>query len=56
VNGKVRHRFKGEAGLDAGTLLAAAKAEPQVTILLDGKKIVKEIAIPGRLANFVVRD
>ena len=56
VNGKVRHRFQGEARMEAPALLAAAKAEPQVAALLDGKTIVKEIAIPGRLANFVVRE
>jgi leucyl-tRNA synthetase len=55
VNGKVRHRFQAKAGLDADAVLAAAKAEPQVIALLDGKTIVKEIAIPGRLANFVIR-
>ena len=54
VNGKVRHRFEGAAGLDADALLAVAKAEPMVIALLDGKAVVKEIAIPGRLVNFVV--
>jgi leucyl-tRNA synthetase len=56
VNGKVRHRFQAKAHLDADALLAAAKAEPQVIALLDGKTIVKAITIPGRLANFVVRE
>lgn len=56
VNGKVRHRFHGEARLDGPALLAAAKAERQVAALLAGKIIVKEIGIPGRLVNFVVRD
>ena len=56
VNGKLRHRFQANAGLDTDALLAAAKAEPQVIALLNGKTIVKEIAIPGRLANFVVRE
>jgi len=56
VNGKVRHRFQAKAGLDADALLAAAKAEPQVVALLNGKTVVKQITIPGRLANFVVRE
>ncbi|MEQ5841167.1 leucine--tRNA ligase [Paraburkholderia acidicola] len=55
VNGKVRHRFRGETGLDATALIAAAKAEPEVSGLLDGRNVTKEIAIPGRLVNFVVR-
>jgi leucyl-tRNA synthetase len=54
VNGKVRHRFEGAAGLDADALLAVAKAEPMVIALLDGRAVVKEIAVPGRLVNFVV--
>ncbi len=56
VNGKVRHRFWAKAGLAAQALTTAAKAEPQVIALLDGKTIMKEIAIPGRLANFVIRE
>ena len=56
VNGKVRHRFRAKAGLDARALMAMVKADPQVVSLLDGKTIVKQIAIPGRLANFVVRE
>ena len=56
VNGKLRHRFHAAAGLDQAQLVAAAKREPQVAALLDGKTIAKEVAIPGRLVNFVVRD
>ena len=56
VNGKVRHRFEGATGLDAVALLAVAKAEPVVIALLDGRTVVKEIAIPGRLVNFVVES
>jgi leucyl-tRNA synthetase len=56
VNGKVRHRFRGETGLDAMALVAAAKAEPEVGALLNGKNVTKEIAVPGRLVNFVVRE
>jgi len=54
VNGKVRHRFEGATGLDAGALLAVAKADPVVIALLDGRVVVKELAVPGRLVNFVV--
>ena len=56
VNGKVRHRFEGSTGLDAIALLATAKADSVVTALLDGKTLVKEIVIPGRLVNFVVES
>jgi leucyl-tRNA synthetase len=56
VNGKVRHRFEGAIGLDAVALLAVAKANPVVIALLGGRAVVKEIAIPGRLVNFVVES
>ncbi len=55
VNGKLRHRFVAEVGLDAMALISAAKAEADVTTLLDGKTIVKQVAVPGRLVSFVVR-
>jgi leucyl-tRNA synthetase len=54
INGKVRHRFEGSTGLDASALLAAANADSAVIALLDGRAVVKEIVIPGRLVNFVV--
>ena len=41
-------------GTDA--LLALVKADRRVKELLQGKQIVKEIAVPGRLVNFVVRE
>ncbi len=56
VNGKVRHRFEAATGLDAAALLAAAQADTAVISLLDGRTVVKEIAIPGRLVNFVVEN
>jgi leucyl-tRNA synthetase len=56
LNGKVRHRIVAGAELAADELLALVKADPQVRNLLAGKTIMKEIAVPGRLVNFVVRD
>jgi leucyl-tRNA synthetase len=56
INGKVRHRFEGSTGLNASALLAAANADSAVTALLDGRTVVKEIVIPGRLVNFVVES
>jgi leucyl-tRNA synthetase len=41
--------------MPAETLLALVKADRAVKELLAGKNIVKEIAVPGRLVNFVVR-
>ncbi|MCW1407159.1 leucine--tRNA ligase [Rhizobium sp. 1AS11] len=55
INGKVRHRF--EAAADLGeALLAAVRSDPAVMALLDGRMVVKEIVVPGRLVNFVIED
>ena len=56
VNGKLRHRVLAAPGLSAGALLDAIKGDPRVRELLEGKEVVKEIAIPDRLVNFVVTD
>jgi leucyl-tRNA synthetase len=56
VNGKLRHKILADAGLSAADLVQTIKADLRVTELLQGKQIVKEIAVPGRLVNFVVRD
>lgn len=55
VNGKVRHKVEGPAGLGREELLALAKAEPRVQELLAEGELVKEIAVPGKLVNFVVK-
>jgi leucyl-tRNA synthetase len=56
VNGKIRHKIVASADMTADMLLALVKADPKVKDLLTGKTILKEIAVPGRLVNFVVRD
>ena len=55
INGKVRHKITGEANLGRDELLALAKAEPRVQELLSAGQVVKEIAVPGKLVNFVVK-
>ena len=55
INGKPRAKLELPAGLDKDALLAAVKANPDVAKHTDGKTIVKEIAVPGRLVNLVVR-
>ena len=55
VNGKVRSKITAPAGLENNELLAAAKADEKVKSWLDGKTIIKEIVVPGKLVNFVVK-
>ena len=55
IQGKLRGRVVVPAGADATALREAAAADPRIADLLAGKEIVKVVAVPGRLVNFVVR-
>jgi len=55
VNGKVRARIEAPADASQEELLALAKANENVAKYLDGTQIVKEIVVPGKLVNLVVR-
>ena len=36
-------------------MIAAAKADEKVSAAMDGKQIVKEIVVPNKLVNIVVK-
>jgi leucyl-tRNA synthetase len=55
VNGKLRARVELPAEAAKDEILVAAKANENVAGHLDGKQIVKEIVVPGKLVNLVVR-
>jgi leucyl-tRNA synthetase len=55
VNGKLRDRIEAAADAPEGELLALARESEKVRRHLDGKEIVKEIVVPGKLVNVVVR-
>ena len=55
VNGKLRAVLEVPADSDKGAILAAAKAEPKLAKHIEGKNIVKEIFVPGKLVNLVVK-
>ena len=55
VNGKVKARLKVAADIDAAAAIAAAKADPAVAAALEGKQVVKEIYVKGRLVNLAVK-
>ena len=55
VNGKVRAAVSIPADCDKDTAMAAAKANERVASFLEGKKIVKEIFVPGKIINIVVK-
>ena len=55
VRGKLRGKITVAHDADKATILAAAKAEPNVARFMEGKALIKEIYVPGRLVNFVVK-
>jgi len=55
VLGKLRGRIKVPVDATPAQMEAAAKADPAVAKFLEGKTIVKTIAVPKRMVNFVVR-
>ena len=55
VNGKVRGKVTVLTTSSEEEIKAAAKADPNVAKFLDGKEILKEIYIPLKMLNFVVK-
>jgi len=55
VQGKLRGSLEAPKNAGKDELLAMAKGIENVARFLEGKAIVKEIVVPGRLVNFVVR-
>jgi leucyl-tRNA synthetase len=55
INGKVRDRIEVDSGTGQEELKRAALERPNVQRHLDGKQVVREVVVPGKLVNFVVR-
>jgi leucyl-tRNA synthetase len=55
VNGKLRDRVEVNADASPETLKDLCRAAPNVRAHVEGKEIVKEIVVPGKLVNIVVR-
>ena len=55
VNGKVRDSVEVDADADEDELKRAARKSPKVQRHLDGRKVAREIVVPGKLVNFVLR-
>ncbi len=55
VNGKVRDRVVVAQDAAQSEVLEAAKALPGVAKYLEGKNLVKEVVVPGRLVSLVVK-
>ena len=55
VNGKIRARINVAADIDAQGAISLAKADNAVAAEIEGKTIVKELYVPKRLVNIVVK-
>ncbi|MBK5231020.1 MAG: hypothetical protein JJE27_07610, partial [Thermoleophilia bacterium] len=55
VNGKVRDKITAAAGAGEAELIELARASERVQTHLAGKQTVKEIVVPGKLVNLVIK-
>ncbi|MDX6642508.1 MAG: leucyl-tRNA synthetase [Solirubrobacteraceae bacterium] len=55
VNGKVRDRVDAPSIATDEELAALCRAAPNIRTHVDGKQVVKEVVVPGKLVNLVVR-
>ncbi len=55
VNGKVRGTILVPTGCDKEVAFEAAKADEKVKSFMEGKTLVKEIYVPNKIVNFVVK-
>ena len=55
VNGKLRGKIKVSTELEKQQILEKAKQEENVAKFLANKEIIKEVFVPGKLINFVVK-
>lgn len=55
INGKVKGKVEIAVEEDSQTVIAKAKEIPAVAKAIEGKNIVKEIYVPGRIVNIVAK-
>lgn len=55
INGKLKEKMQIASGLDRAALEEQVRANEKVQALIEGKNVVKTIAVPDKLVNFVVR-
>jgi len=55
VNGKVKDKLNITNNLDKSTFEKVAMEDPKVKAILEGKEIVKIVAVPNKLINLVVK-
>jgi leucyl-tRNA synthetase len=55
VNGKLRDRLEVAPGTPADEVVGLARALPKVASAVDGKQVLREVVVPDKLVNLVVK-
>lgn len=55
INGKVRAKLMIPAEIDSAEAIELAKKDPAISAAIEGKNVVKELYVKGRLVNIVVK-
>lgn len=55
INGKVKAKFNIPADIEQDAVLELVKSDEKIAALIDGKTIVKELYVKGKLVNIVVK-
>ncbi len=55
INGKVRGKLSIPVDLPQGEVLAIAKADERIAAAMEGKTVIKEIVVPNKIINIVVK-
>jgi leucyl-tRNA synthetase len=55
IAGKVKDKINVASGLDKDELIEVALEQPRIKELIEGKQVVKTIAVPDKLVNIVVK-
>ena len=55
INGKVRAKLEADADISEKEAIKLVKDHPNIKFHVEGKTVVKEIFVPGKLINLVVK-
>ncbi|MBR6915289.1 MAG: class I tRNA ligase family protein, partial [Clostridia bacterium] len=55
ISGKLRGTVLVPADADRDAMLAIAKSDPKIAAALEGKTVIKEIVVPGKIVNIVAK-
>ena len=55
INGKVREKLVIAADVSADEAIDIAKADEKVAAAIEGKTVIKEISVPNKIVNIVVK-